>query len=304
MKKVSPTVILLLVSFIITACMSSAEAHQGRSTLQFEDYDFPEYNQNQANQNGIVLGLSGIYAIDSRTVFLFGNLEIANMLGVHRSLLLRSIDGGQHWQEVNIKPEYNCSFIIVAFVSDGVGWAISAVDVEDFSARNLYRSDDFGKTWSDPIQIGGWGFHPWGMKFTDENNGYIKFDWANGSLNDHFGILTTKDGGLTWKETFSKPIIYEKDFAKYQQVFEQAHAELAEPTGGSFGSYWGNYWDTEKDRNTDNTEGHDGSEWNLYYYKPSAEYILLWRAKRDNSWAAVSTIATHYNYNNGRITDP
>jgi hypothetical protein len=304
MKKIRNAVVVLLVAFVLTACSSTAKVVQNTSIIQFAEYNFPDYFQSQVNENGVVLGLSGIYAIDRETVFLFGKLGIANVMYAHRSLLLRSTDGGQHWQEVNIKPEYNHSIIIVAFVSNGVGWVLSATDVEDFSTENLYRSTDFGKTWGDAIKIGGWGFHPWGIKFTDENNGYIKFDWANGGLNDHFGILSTMDGGVTWQETFSKPITYGKDATKYQQVFDQAHTDLGEPTGGDYGSYWSNYWDTKGDWNTHNTKGHDGSEWNLYYYKPSAEYIVLWRSASDTPWVAVSTIPTHYNYNNGYVTNP
>lgn len=200
MKKIRNIVIILIVTFILTACTSTAEP-----MIRFREYDFPEYEQNKVNQNGVVLNLRGIYAIDRRTVFLFGNLGVADGIG-HRSLLLRSTDGGQYWQEVNIKQEIDSTVMIVAFVSNGIGWALSAVDVEDFSAGNLYRSSDFGETWGDPIAVGGYGFHPWGMKFTDKNNGYIKFDWTFNGIDDYIGILSTADGGMTWGKTFSIPI--------------------------------------------------------------------------------------------------
>lgn len=100
------------------------------------------------------------------------------------------------------------------------------------------------------------------------------------------------------------PIPKDKDVAKYKQASEQAEAKLKEPTGGDYGSYWDNYWDTEKDWKTCNTKGHDGSEWNLYYYKPSAEYIVLRRPASNASWEAVATIRTKYDYTNGQVANP
>src|SRR5919108_5704225 len=103
---------------LITNCVSCSRwnvSNHDTPIIQFAEYQFYDYDQDEANQNGVELWINGIYAIDKDIVFLFGNVAISDVLGRHRSLLLRSNDGGQHWQEVKIKPELNQSILAVAF---------------------------------------------------------------------------------------------------------------------------------------------------------------------------------------------
>jgi len=289
-------VIALLAGGLIGFEIASSATNQ--SNIRFLQYHFPEYAENAAQINGLNLSVISICAIDNKTVLLFGNLAINNVAGSHRSIILRSDDRGQHWQEV-IAPEYNESFYHVAFVDDGVGWALSALDVEDFTAGNLYRSFDYGKTWSQHIGIGEWGFHPWGMKFSDKKNGYIKFEkFTANPYTDRFGIIATTDGGLTWNETLSVLLLPPAiDNSKLEQIRDK----FFEPPGSSYGYHWsmGEWKETPN-----SAKGHDGSEWLFYFHKETSEYIILQRPQPKAAWIVASVLSSKFNYSDGYVKTP
>jgi hypothetical protein len=285
---------------LLACCVSAAPVAQdgGLAKVQFLENRFDDHTEVIASQSGVKLKLTGVYAIDKDAAFLFGALKPSED-GIDLSVILRSEDGGRSWLQV-LSANLGQSIYHVAFVDHGVGWAIAMNDVEDLSAYDLYRSFDYGKTWSEPIEFGEWNFRPWGIKFTDKNNGQITFDKFTSSPSDRFGIISTTDGGVTWNETLSV-FLFPDDPERLDELKKQYVA----PPGGDFGSYWKDWdsdWNTEI--NIYRAKGQDGSEWQFYYYEPANEYIVLSRPDSKSAWHVASTIYNQFTYDKGHVSQP
>ncbi len=290
-----------IIAVMLAGCATLEQftEHSTRANIQFLDQRYGEYMEDEASEKGVALNLVGIYAIDKDTVFVFGSLGLAEGPGIHNSILLRSSDGGQLWQQV-IPPESGEAIYHVAFVENGFGWALEILDVEDFSLRSLYRSFDHGRTWTDPIELGEWGFRPWGIKFYDKDKGQIPFDkFTANPYTDRVGVLSTTDGGMTWEETVTN-LLSETNDAEFRWLRDR----YSETPGSRYGSHWIDWSpDCSSSWNcTYKATGHDQSEWILYYNEPTLEFILLLRPAPNSPWRVACTIFNRFNYNNGHVS--
>ena len=67
------------------------------------DLEGIQWIEESAIGNGVWLDPWGIYALNKDLVFLFGGLD--TFPGTFRSVLLRSNDGGKHWEQILFRSE-------------------------------------------------------------------------------------------------------------------------------------------------------------------------------------------------------
>lgn len=229
----------------------------------------------------ISFSLSGIDVASQDMIFVFGSLNY-NAAETHFPFLLRTDDGGKHWQEIDLpEPSFNMSVYLATFIGGGKGWLITCGDVEDYSCGHLYRTTDFGRTWGKPITIGEWGFHPLGIHFSDSRQGQIVFDKFTASPSDRFGIVSTQDGGQTWKETFKIP-------HPLKELDQPQMDALRQQYGKSPGGSWGNYWLAQPLWSLPPSI-FEGAEWSAFGQGDDA-YIIAYRDAPDEMWKAVTIL--------------
>lgn len=197
---------------LILVCCSSCSTNQVSLTntpaiqiseVQFLnptiDYNGISWMREQAKENPLRLDTWGIYAIDSKTAFLFGDMSLP--AGSLQSILLRTDDSGKHWNEV-MNPIPASSVIEVTILQSGEGWSLICWTVEGIGEVSLYHTVDYGKTWnklSDVPKKQVFGY-PTKMTFSDRLNGQIDMNYE-GDIHPRVAFLTTKDGGRNWQET-------------------------------------------------------------------------------------------------------
>lgn len=293
------TILLILAFVLLSGCgnIDSFAPESGRKTeIDFLSYDFGIIT----NDDEIKLTPEGIYAVDKNTIFIFGAIEsITN--GAKRTIILRSADGGKIWLEVS-EPKKSYSIYHLVFLDGGYGWALGILHTNDIGNPMLYRSFDNGETWSEAVSIkpAGRSFFPLGIKFADKDNGNINFMDVMFSPSDHVGTLSTTDGGLTWQETFSLTVPYDKDFTNATYIVNKLESDYSNSPGGYYGNHW---WERSADEKFHAT-GHDGSEWHLYHHETSKEFILLSRETSSSPWKASVTIPDRFFYKDGHIVKP
>jgi len=292
-------ILLILVLVLLSSCSKVDSVPQqpgNKAEFNFLSYDFG----NIANDDEIELNPEGIYAIDKNTIFAFGAIErITN--GAKRTFILRSFDGGKTWIEVS-KPIESYSVYHLAFLDGGYGWALGILYTNDIGNPMLYRSLDNGETWSEAVSVNATGasFFPLGMKFANKDNGNINFMDVMFNPADRVGTLSTTDGGLTWQETFSLTVPYDKDFTNATYILNKLESDYSNSPGGYYGNHW---WERSSDENFHAT-GHDGSEWHLYHHKASKEFLLLSRNTPNSSWKVSAAIPDTFVYTDGHIVKP
>ncbi len=158
-----------------------------------------QWMEDLAARDGLDLSIAGIDALDKDRVYLFGGLSTRP--GTFRSVLLRSDDGGLHWAEV-MPPVIGSDIQQITLVGQNQGWALVLWTVEGPGPVLLYHTADAGLTWTPLVEIPkkmALGY-PYRMVFSDEMHGQIDMkEW------EQLVILTTSDGGRTWRETGSVP---------------------------------------------------------------------------------------------------
>lgn len=125
-------------------------------------------------------------------------------------------DGGQHWTDITPKTNRPEEIRAVFFLNQSSGWLLM-VRPDDSSEVNfdLASTVDAGVTWSiAPVKIpnldnrrttlGGGGQ----ITFVDSLHGWMDLAVAS-SANFRLGtLLTTSDGGMTWKYTIDSPGVF------------------------------------------------------------------------------------------------
>ena len=114
---------------------------------------------------------NGLAALDTQTAVAVGSYDL-----VGGGLVLRTIDGGNTWQDVT--PAL-AGFREVFFIDDSIGWIVGA---------SIYKTTDGGSTWARQYGTGASEFDA--IHFSDPLNG-----WATGYANL---VLHTTDGGENW----------------------------------------------------------------------------------------------------------
>jgi photosystem II stability/assembly factor-like uncharacterized protein len=115
--------------------------------------------------------------------------------------LLRSLDGGETWQVIDMAP-HTAMILDVKFFDamNGIVFGASDADVQRSHARIL-RTDDGGKTWKTayeskrPYEI------TWKGSFPSRNIGYATVQsYDPDPANSQRYVVKTTDGGKTWRE--------------------------------------------------------------------------------------------------------
>jgi photosystem II stability/assembly factor-like uncharacterized protein len=132
-------------------------------------------------QSGTRESLRGLSVVSERVVWASGN----------RGTVLRTIDGGMTWRSDTVAGASALDFRdIQAFSAD------TALVLSAGADARIYRTTDGGRSWTLSYSNRSNGVFFDGMAFWDRRNGIAFSDPVNGS----FLVITTADGGLTWRE--------------------------------------------------------------------------------------------------------
>jgi photosystem II stability/assembly factor-like uncharacterized protein len=254
-----------------------------RAAVAFLDTPFDpggvQWMEEQAAEFGLSFG-AAILALDQDTAFLYGGLSVP--AGTLRSLLLRTEDGGAHWQEV-MEPVRGSSIEMMTFLDQGEGWALVLWVVEGAGPITLYHTTDDGLTWEELGEVPKWQWYgfPTRMTFTDSLHGQIVVIYDAGMPDtNRAAFLTTTDGGLTWEETNS---------IGQDSADPDAFATAVAP-------YSGRSFLTE-------STAPDGSVWQISAERGAAVLRLSQRSSADTA-ETVWAIPVHFEYDGGKITLP
>jgi photosystem II stability/assembly factor-like uncharacterized protein len=130
--------------------------------------------------SGVTARLRGVSAVNERVAWASG----AN------STVLRTHDGGATWQKLTVTSDA-LDFRDIDAIDENTAYVLS---IGNGSASRIYKTTDAGRTWklqftNDEAKA----FYD-AMSFWDRNRGIVIGD----SIDGHFCIRTTDDGGHTW----------------------------------------------------------------------------------------------------------
>jgi len=224
-----------------------------------------------------------IQAVDQTSVFLLGQAIDQNE--VISSVLLRSDNGGVNWSEV-LRPRPKTTDLSVAgihltFLKGGMGWAVGAWEMPTWGEVSIttYQTKDYGHTWTTLsntiLPKAGSASTFLKMSFSDEIHGQIDVLIEN-SQNDRFAYLTTRDGGMTWKETGS--LLLESTFA-----FSAADKE-------AFLTAKHRYIEHNYTSNALESTGVDESRWKLELSENTSQAIIKRRLVGECDWVTINQL--------------
>ena len=131
--------------------------------------------------SGVTVTFRGVSAVSADVVWVSGS----------RGTVLRTLDGGETWQNVSPKGMNTLDFRDVDAIDRRTAYILS---IGNGNASRILKTTDGGSTWTqmflNPAEDGFFD----AMAFWDENHGIAFSDSANGL----FFIITTDDGGRTW----------------------------------------------------------------------------------------------------------
>jgi photosystem II stability/assembly factor-like uncharacterized protein len=240
------------------------------------DPDGVQWMEEQADDFGLHFG-AAILALDQDTAFLYGGLAVP--AGTLRSLLLRTEDGGDHWQEV-MEPVRGSGVEMLTFLDQGEGWALVLWVVEGAGPITLYHTTDYGLTWEELGEVPKWQWYgyPTRMTFTDSLHGQIVVIYDGGMPDtNRAAILTTTDGGQTWQET---------DSIGQDSPDPEAFATTVAP-------YYGRSFFTE-------STAPDGSVWRISAERGVDVMKISHRSSADAA-EIVWAVPVHFIYDRGKI---
>jgi hypothetical protein len=192
----------ILLSFFLISCSAVKPA----LVLQSPTFSFQSpviTKKDVAEKEGLDLTVR-IFSINKNIVFLFGGMMAYD--GEYQSLqsvLLRSQDGGNHWEEV-MSPIGNSSAQNFSMLESGVGWVLLLDTSSPLSYKYiLYQTRDNGLNWQElsvlPLSFTN-GSYPIILQiiWVDEFHGQIDILY-NGN-DGYLEFLTTSDGGRNWTQ--------------------------------------------------------------------------------------------------------
>lgn len=188
-------------AMMLLACACTAQAG---TTLQLQD-------------SGVDVRLRGISAVDASIVWASGQ----------KGTVLRTVDGGVHWQAMQVEGAQALDFRDIEALSDKVAIVLSIGPGE---ASRVYRTDDGGKSWTLALQ----NRDPRGffdcMAF-EGDHGWMLGDPVDG----RYQVFATVNGGRDWRPLANGPPA-EKDeaaFAASGTCIARLHGALAVASGGT-----------------------------------------------------------------------
>jgi photosystem II stability/assembly factor-like uncharacterized protein len=123
--------------------------------------------------------------VNNSTGFAVG-WEDDDFYGFHRSIFFRTTDGGLNWNQVSSIQNY---VGVMYFINDSTGF-ISIY----YHEYKLLKTTDAGHNWSEEV----WHEYVNCISFSDLNNG---------TISDASGIYRTFDGGTSWIQQNSTPVL-------------------------------------------------------------------------------------------------
>lgn len=167
--------------------------------------------------SGVKVRLRGISAVTPDIAWASGR----------EGTVLRTIDGGKHWQQVNVPDAKDLDFRDVEGFDANTAIVLSIGPGE---ASRIYRTTDAGKTWQLTLQ----NHDPrafFDCMVFDGGNGWMLGDPVDG----HFQIQTTTDAGKTWQLSPDGPNAQEGEaaFAASGTCIAKVGKRLIVATGGT-----------------------------------------------------------------------
>ncbi len=130
--------------------------------------------------SGVTARLRGVSAVSERVAWASGS----------GSTVLRTSDGGETWQKLNVTDE-TLDFRDVDAIDAQIAYILS---IGNGPNSRIYKTNDGGKTWKLQFKNDDEKAFLDAMSFWDANHGIAFGD----SVDKQFYILTTADGGNTW----------------------------------------------------------------------------------------------------------
>ena len=131
--------------------------------------------------SGVTVTFRGVSAVSAEVVWVSGS----------RGTVLRSLDGGETWQNVSPQGLSTLDFRDIDAIDRQTAYILS---IGNGNASRILKTTDGGSTWTqmflNPAEDGFFD----AMSFWDEDHGIAFSDSAKGL----FFIITTEDGGRTW----------------------------------------------------------------------------------------------------------
>lgn len=245
-----------------------------------------------AEKEGLDLTV-GLFSVSKNIVFLYGGMVAYD--GEYQflqSVLLRSDDGGNYWEEV-MPPIGNSSVRNFSMLDSGIGWILLLDTSSPSSYRyTLYQTRDNGSNWQElsvlPLSFEN-GKFPIILQiiWVDELHGQIDILY-NGN-DGYLEFLTTSDGGKHWKQAG----IYKPEF------------EDSTPTWSILDSYRSRIVETLIDAHESSSLNHD-SFWKLdgRYGDPDTDIIVIQRQIFMNDGSSdiqKIVLPKHFEFSDGEI---
>jgi photosystem II stability/assembly factor-like uncharacterized protein len=131
--------------------------------------------------SGVTSRLRGVSAVSERVAWASGS----------GAAVLRTTDGGATWQKLSITTEA-LDFRDIDAIDAQTAYALS---IGNGPASRIYKTTDAGATWALQFRNDDQKAFLDAMSFWDANHGLVFGD----SVDGQFYVLTTADGGGTWK---------------------------------------------------------------------------------------------------------
>lgn len=156
-----------------------------------------------AENIGIVAGICGIDILRERRIF---QGELRDAVIIHAAgrvggsaTMLRSLDGGETWRVIDLRPHAGMILDVKFFDADnGLVCAASSQDMTQANAMIL-RTSDGGATWAEAYRSNRPFENCWKMSFPSRNVGYATVqNYAEGATARV--LVKTTDGGATCRE--------------------------------------------------------------------------------------------------------
>jgi photosystem II stability/assembly factor-like uncharacterized protein len=129
--------------------------------------------------------MSSVQFFDNNFGFVAGR---SRKVGSTASVILRTTDGGQNWQNRGLPDTCSSTpLLVINFISPRVGWAVQTCGIN----ANFYKTIDSGSTWS--FQDSKSLFQVFAIDAVDSLHA-----WAVGQLVTGGAIAKTSNGGTSW----------------------------------------------------------------------------------------------------------
>lgn len=149
----------------------------------------------EAQDSGVTVRLRGISAVDAQVAWASGR----------EGTVLRTVDGGAHWQDVSVPDAGELDFRDVEGFDADTAVVLS---IGPGAASRVYRTEDGGRTWTLALKNGDERAFFDCMAFNGQR-GWMLGDPVDG----HYQVRATEDGGRTWRLWQNGPAAMENEAA-------------------------------------------------------------------------------------------